>query len=262
MSGSQADRDALVAFAVRLAELSGPIARRYFRKSFDVIDKPDSTPVTIADREAETAMRVEIARAFPDHWIVGEEHGAERGDAEWVWFLDPIDGTKSFIAGVPLFGTLIGLAHHGKPYLGVIDHPALNERWIGVAGETTSFNGRPARCRPCPRIEDASVFTTDPELFEGPERTAFDRVRRRARLRRYGADCYAYGLVASGFADLVVETDLDATDFMALAPVVEGAGGALCDWRGQMMTPESDGRVVAAGDPRLLAPVLAILGAA
>ncbi|MSO70921.1 MAG: histidinol-phosphatase [Alphaproteobacteria bacterium] len=249
----------MVAFGVRLAEISGSIARRYFRSALAVIDKPDATPVTIADREAETAMRAEIARAYPQHGIVGEEHGSERPDAEFVWYLDPIDGTKSFIAGVPLFGTLIGLAREGRPYLGIIDHPALNERWIGLSGRSTTFNGAPARCRPCARLEDAQLFTTDPELFEGAEREAFGRVRQRVKRVRYGADCYAYGLVASGWADLVVETDLDATDFMALAPVIDGAGGALRDWQGRAITPASSGQVLAVGDLRLLAPAQALL---
>ena len=261
MSSRDADPDALIAFAVRLAEISGPIARRYFRRPLEVIDKSDATPVTIADREAEAAMRAEIARAFPAHGVVGEELGSERADAEFVWYLDPIDGTRSFIAGVPLFGTLIGLARAGRPYLGIIDHPALRERWIGVAGRPTTFNGAPARCRACARIEDAQLFSTDPALFEGSERAAFERVRQIARRVRYGADCYAYGLVASGWADLVVECDLDATDFMALAPVIDGAGGALRDWRGGAITPASNGQILAVGDPRLLAPVQALLAA-
>jgi histidinol-phosphatase len=256
---SKPDPDALIAFAVRLADISGPIARRYFRSAIPVIDKPDTTPVTIADREAESAMRTEIARIFPQHGIVGEEHGSERADAEFVWFLDPIDGTKSFIAGLPLFGTLIGLAREGRPYLGVIDHPALNERWIGFAGRATTFNAKPARCRPCARIEDTQLFTTDPDLFEGAEHKAFERVRRRVKRVRYGTDCYAFGLLASGYGDLVVETDLDATDFMALAPVIDGAGGALRDWQGRPLTPESGGQVLAVGDPRLLAPAQALL---
>jgi inositol-phosphate phosphatase / L-galactose 1-phosphate phosphatase / histidinol-phosphatase len=255
----EADPDALIAFAVRLAALSGPIALKNFRQPITVLDKPDHTPVTIADRDAEAAMRAEIAREFPTHGIVGEEFGAEREDAEFVWFLDPIDGTKSFIAGVPLFGTLIGLARRGVPYLGIIDHPALTERWIGFSGRPTTFNGAPARCRPCARIKDAQLFSTDPELFTGAERAAFQRVRAESKRVRYGADCYAYGLVASGFADLVVESDLDATDFMALAPVIDGAGGALRDWTGGALTPASNGQVIALGDKRLLDPVVALL---
>ncbi len=254
-----AELDSLLAFAVKLADLAGPIVRRHFRTRAEVFDKPDRTPVTAADRAAETALRAAIARAYPGHGIVGEEHGAERADAEYVWYLDPIDGTKAFIAGIPLFGTLIGLAERGHPLLGIVDHPALGERWVGARGRATTHNDTPVACRPCPTLDQAQLFSTDPDLFLGAEAVAFGRIKAAARRTRFGTDCYAYGLVASGFGDLVVESDLDATDFMALVPVVEGAGGRMRDWRGRPLGPESAGDVLAVGDPRLLEAALALL---
>ena len=255
----QGDIATLVAFAERLADLSRPIAQRYFRSAIDVEEKPDRTPVTLADREAEAAMRGAIARVWPNHGVVGEEFGSENAEAEHVWFLDPIDGTKGFIAGVPLFGTLIGLARGGRPLLGVIDHPALGERWVGAIGRPTTHNGAPVRCRPCAALERAQLFATDPGMFDGEDALRFERVRTKVRRVRFGTDCYGYGLLASGFGDLVVEADLDPTDFVPLVPVVEGAGGAVRDWQGRAIGPGSSGHLLAVGDARLLDPALALL---
>lgn len=240
------------ALAHRLADRAGEIQRRYFRTAVAVETKADDSPVTVADREAEAAMRDLIRATFPDHGILGEEHGPDRTEAEFVWVLDPIDGTKSFITGRPLFGTLVALAHAGRPVLGLIDQSILRERWVGRAGAPTLWNGRPARVRACPELADAVLLTTSPDMFaQGPERDGFVRVRDRVRLPLYGGDCYAYGQVALGFADLVVETGLEAYDFMALAPVIEGAGGEFTDWDGRPVGLGSDGRVVAAGDARV-----------
>jgi inositol-phosphate phosphatase/L-galactose 1-phosphate phosphatase/histidinol-phosphatase len=238
------------ALAHRLADAAGAVQRHYFRSPVSVETKDDDSPVTIADREAEAAMRDLIAEVFPGHGIYGEEHGQERLDAEFVWVLDPIDGTKSFITGRPLFGTLIALAHEGRPVLGVIDQAILRERWLGVAGAGTSHNGRLVRVRPCPRLEDAVLLTTSPDLFEPEERAAFTRVHERVRLPLYGGDCYGYGQLALGFVDLVIEAGLAPYDFMALAPVVEGAGGQLTDWQGRALDLNSVGQVIAAGDRR------------
>jgi inositol-phosphate phosphatase/L-galactose 1-phosphate phosphatase/histidinol-phosphatase len=239
------------ALAHRLADRAGEIQRRYFRTPVSVETKADASPVTIADREAEAAMRELILATYPDHGILGEEHGPEALDAEFVWVLDPIDGTKSFITGRPLFGTLIGLAHAGRPVVGVIDQAVLKERWVGCAGAPSAWNGRPVRTRACPGLEDAVLFTTSPLLFDpGPESEAYRAVQERVRLPMFGGDCYAYGLVASGFADLVVEAGLAPYDFMALAPVLEGAGGRITDWTGRPLGLASSGQVVAAGDGR------------
>jgi inositol-phosphate phosphatase/L-galactose 1-phosphate phosphatase/histidinol-phosphatase len=224
-------------------------------------DKPDLSPVTIADREAEIAMRRLISARFPDHGIIGEEFGREREDAEFVWVLDPIDGTKSFISGVPLFGTLIALARGGRPIVGIIDQPISRERWVGAAGRPTLFNGAPIRCRPCPSLAAATLFATSPDMFVGSDKAAFERVAAAAKLVRFGADCYAYGLLAHGFIDLVIEASLKPYDFTAMLPVVEGAGGVASDWRGSQLTVASDGRVVVAGDRRTHEAALELLAA-
>jgi inositol-phosphate phosphatase / L-galactose 1-phosphate phosphatase / histidinol-phosphatase len=204
-------------------------------------------------------MRRLIAARFPDHGIIGEEFGREREDAEFVWVLDPIDGTKSFISGVPLFGTLIALARRGRPILGIIDQPISRERWIGAAGRPTLFNGAPIRVRPCPSLAAATLFATSPDMFVGADRDAFGRVAEAVKLVRFGADCYAYGLVALGFIDLVIESSLKPYDFSAMLPIIEGAGGIASDWRGVELTVVSDGRVVIAGDRRAHQAALELL---
>jgi inositol-phosphate phosphatase/L-galactose 1-phosphate phosphatase/histidinol-phosphatase len=249
------------ALAHRLADAAGEVQRRYFRTPVTVEAKADQSPVTIADREAEAVIRDLIRAAYPEHGIYGEEHGAERTDAELVWCVDPIDGTKSFITGRPLFGTLIALVEAGRPVLGVIDQAVLRERWVGVAGAGTVWNGRPVRTRPCPSLAQASLFVTSPRMFAAPEeRTAFAAVEAAVRLPMYGGDCYAYGLLAAGFADLCVEASLEPYDYMALVPVVEGAGGRLTDWRGGALGFAGTGRAVAAGDKRVHAEALGLLG--
>ena len=238
----------LIAFANRLADAGGEVIRRFFRRPIEVDRKIDESPVTVADREAERAMRTLIEAAFPDHGIVGEEFGETRAGAELVWVLDPIDGTRSFIAGQPLFGTLIALVRDGTPVLGVIDAPIMGERWIGAAGRPSTLNEAPIRVRPCPNLEHAVLYAPAHECFAGADRDAFVRLRESAAMTMYGDDCYAYALLATGYVDLVVENDMQPHDFLALAPVIEGAGGVITDWRGAALTLSSDGRVLAAGD--------------
>ncbi|HEV2336131.1 MAG TPA: histidinol-phosphatase [Stellaceae bacterium] len=250
-----------LALAIDLADAAGAAIRPYFRQPLRVDDKPDLSPVTIADRAAEAAMRRLIEARFPAHGIIGEEFGREREAAEFIWVLDPIDGTKSFISGVPLFGTLIALAHEGRPLLGIIDQPISCERWIGAAGRATTFNGNPVRTRPCAALAAATVFSTSPDMFKGADVAAHAKIAAAAKLVRYGADCYAYGLVAHGFIDLVVEASLKPYDFSAMAPIVEGAGGIATDWRGAPLTLASDGRVLVAGDARAHQQALALLAA-
>jgi len=242
---------ALIAFANELADAAGAIVRRYFRRGVAVDDKPDMSPVTIADREVEMALRARIGQRFPDHGILGEEHGSVHTDAERVWVLDPIDGTKSFISGVPLFGTLIALVEGGVPVLGVIDQPISRERWLGVRGARSTFNGVPISTRACPALGSATLFATTPDMFKGADVEAFGRLKSAVKLARFGGDCYAYGLLASGFIDVVVEASLKPYDFAALVPVIAGAGGSMTDWRGGALGLASDGRVLACGDPRL-----------
>ncbi len=250
----------LIDFAGALADAARPVIRRHFRTPIAVDSKPDASPVTIADRDAEAAMRTLIEARYPEHGIIGEEHGTVRADAEWCWVLDPIDGTKAFITGKPIFGTLVALVRGGEPVLGIIDQPVLGERWLGVAGQATLFNGRPVRTRPCAELSLAILNATTPDMFEGRAAAAFQALGARAAMTQYGGDCYAYGLLASGFIDLVVEAGLKPYDFAALLPVITGAGGAVSDWRGQPMRLDSDGRIVAAGDPALLAEAIAVLG--
>jgi len=255
----ETDLDILLAFAQHLADAAGEVIRRCFRKPLVVSDKPDLSPVTAADRAAEETMWALIEARFPKHGILGEEFGRVREDAELVWVLDPIDGTKSFISGVPLFGTLIALTRAGRPILGIIDQPVLRERWAGAAGRPTILNGAAVSCRPCPVLAAATLFATTPDMFKGEDAAAFARVSAAVKLVRFGADCYAYGLLAAGFVDLVLEASLMPYDFCAMVPVVEGAGGAATDWRGGSLSLASDGRILVAGDRRAHDAALALL---
>jgi inositol-phosphate phosphatase / L-galactose 1-phosphate phosphatase / histidinol-phosphatase len=254
-----------IALAHALADASGAAIRRYFRAACAQETKADASPVTQADREAEAAIRALIERERPGDGIIGEEYGAVREGSERVWVLDPIDGTRAFIAGRPIFGTLIALLVGGRPVLGVIDQPIGRERWIGSSAGT-SFNGRPVWTRMCPELARASLASTSPHLFDGEDAEAFLSVARavsRGLLRQniiYGGDCYNYGLVASGHLDLVIEAGLQLYDYAALVPVVEGAGGRMTDWQGRPLGQGSDGRVIAAGDPALVDQALALLG--
>jgi inositol-phosphate phosphatase / L-galactose 1-phosphate phosphatase / histidinol-phosphatase len=253
------DLDAFLALALRLADAAGGEIRPHFRNLAAVEEKPDLTPVTVADRAAEAVMRTLIEAHFPDHGILGEEFGQVRGNSEYVWVLDPIDGTKSFISGVPLFGTLIALTRDRRPILGIIDQPISRERWVGAAERPTTLNGAAIRCRACPGLSGATLFATTPEMFKGKDAGCFARVSTAVKLTRFGADCYAYGLVAAGFADLVLEASLKPYDFCAMVPIVEGAGGVATDWRGAPLELASDGRVLVAGDRRAHAAALRLL---
>ncbi len=249
-----------LALAEELADAARAIVRGYFRQPIAVDDKTDRTPVTIADREAEAAMRRLIEARFPDRGILGEEHGAVRTEADYVWVVDPIDGTKSFISGIPLFGTLIALTRRGRPLLGVIDQPILGERWVGARGRPTTFNGVPARTRPCPTLAAATLFSTAPDaMFRGADAQGYARLKDAVKLARTGADCYAYAQLASGFIDLVVESQLKPYDYCALVPVIESAGGTITDWQGRPLDLGSDGRVIAAGYPGIAASARALL---
>jgi inositol-phosphate phosphatase / L-galactose 1-phosphate phosphatase / histidinol-phosphatase len=249
----------LIDLAERAANLSRPILRRYFRADLDVIRKGDESPVTRADREVETALRQLLNREVPDHGIIGEEHGSERADADFVWILDPLDGTRAFVVGKPTFGTLIALAYKGEPILGVIDMPLLGERWVGAVGRPTTLNGRPAKTRSCESLGQAWINTTSPEMFTGHRETAFRQVREASAGCNYGGDCYGYALVASGHLDMTIEAGMQTYDFMALAPVIKGAGGIITDWAGQSLGLDSDGSVLATGDARVHAETVALL---
>jgi inositol-phosphate phosphatase / L-galactose 1-phosphate phosphatase / histidinol-phosphatase len=254
------DLDAFLVFAQRLADGAGEVIRPYFRKPLAVVDKADLSPVTAADRQAEEMMRALIEAHYPEHGILGEEFGTVRDDAEYVWVLDPIDGTKSFISGVPLFGTLIALTRDRRPIIGIIDQPISRERWAGASGHPTTLNGLAISCRGCPGLAGATLFATTPEMFTGKDAASFARVSSAVKLTRFGADCYAYGLLAAGFVDLVLEASLKPYDFCAMVPIVEGAGGAATDWKGGNLDLASDGRILVAGDRRVHDAALALLG--
>ena len=253
-------RDA-AAFAGTLADAARPIARRYFRGKLTVIDKADASPVTIADREIEHSLRALIRARFPDHGIYGEEEGGVALDADRLWVVDPIDGTKSFISGMPLFGTLVAWLEAQRPRLGIIDMPVLDERWIGMAGRPTLRNGEPCRTRAGTRLAEAVIYATSPDGFDAADWARFEAVSRRARMRRFGGDCYAYALLASGCIDVVMEAGLKPYDYLPLVPVIEGAGGVITGWRGETLGMGSDGRVLATASRDLHQDILAVLAA-
>jgi inositol-phosphate phosphatase / L-galactose 1-phosphate phosphatase / histidinol-phosphatase len=245
--------------AARLADAAADIIRPLFRKPFAMEAKADLSPVTEADQAAEAAMRAILKAERPDDGIIGEEYGREREDADRVWVLDPIDGTRSFVAGRPIFGTLIALIERGQPVLGVINQPISGERWVGAAGRATTLNGASIRTRPCAAIAQAHLATTGPGYFTPESWTAFERVRTAARDTLWGGDCYNYGLLAAGHLDLVVEDGLKLYDFAALVPIVEGAGGVMRDWKGRPLDMHSNGQVIAAGDASLIEVTVAAL---
>jgi myo-inositol-1(or 4)-monophosphatase len=247
----------LLAFGDALADAARPIALRYFRQPIGFERKEDLSPVTIADRMIEDELRRLIAERYPHHGVLGEELGQAPGE-RYTWYLDPIDGTKSFITGMPLFGTLIALADGDQATIGVIDMPALAERWTGDRRAAT-LNGSPARVSKVVRLSEAQIYTSSPDFFTADEWSRYDALSRRCLFRRFGGDCYQYGLLASGHCDLVVETSLKSFDFMALIAVIEGAGGLIRDWQGRPLTPASDGRVVAAATQELMEQALKAL---
>lgn len=250
----------LAPFFNDLADAARTVALHHFRSPLDFERKQDSSPVTIADQTIERELRRRISIRFPDHGILGEEMGSTQGD-RYTWYLDPIDGTKSFISGMPLFGTLIALSDERERSIvaGMIDMPALAERWYGAAGHTT-FNGKRVTVSTTAKLADAQIYTSSPDFFTPEDWQRYDRLSRKAMFRRFGGDCYQYGLLASGYCDLVVEASLKSFDFMALVPVVEGAGGVMRDWEGRPLNPMSDGRVIAAANERLLDQALEVLG--
>jgi myo-inositol-1(or 4)-monophosphatase len=251
------------AFVDELATVAGETILPFFRTAMNVDDKGGQhgfDPVTAADRAAETVMRALIRRTFPDHGIVGEEFGSERPDAEYVWVLDPIDGTKSFIAGMPAWGTLIALSRLGTPVYGMMNQPFTRERFSGDGGGA-HYRGpggpRELRVRPCEDLSQAVLFTTSPLLMNDADRGIFGAVEKAVRLSRYGGDCYAYCMLAAGHIDLVIETELKPYDVLPLVPIITGAGGIVTTWENG--SPDAGGRIVAAGDKRVHAAALAIL---
>ncbi len=250
-----------IALAKRLADAAGEAIRPYFRAEHGLETKDDASPVTLADRAAETAIRHILNTERPDDGIIGEEFGTERGGASRQWVIDPIDGTASFIAGRPIFGTLIALMQDGWPVLGLIDQPITRERWIGGIGHPTLLNGANVKTRRCAALSDMVLASTGPQYFDAHRAEHFMAMAAKTAHKRmiWGGDCYNYALLASGHIDLVVESGLKLHDFAALVPVVEAAGGIMCDWAGEPLSAASEGDVIALGDPARLDDVLEAL---
>lgn len=261
-----------LALAHALADAAGSVIRPRFRGEYDHERKADRSPVTEADRAAEAVMRKLIEDRFPDDGIIGEEYGTHNENAGRQWVLDPIDGTISFMAGRPIFGTLIALMQDGWPVLGVIDQPVARERWVGQLGAGTTFNGAPITTRPCKDLREGSLATSSPHYFAPDQAMAYMQLaevmggNERQGAIVYGGDCYNYGLLASGHLDVICEAGLALYDYAALVPVVEGAGGTMSDWQGNPLDAQSatteEGRVIALGDPARLDEVLEALGQA
>lgn len=259
-----------IALANRLADAAGDIIRPFFRGDWAHERKSDASPVTEADRAAEAAMRAILEQRAPDDGIIGEEYGPRNEASGRQWVLDPIDGTISFMAGRPIFGTLIALMQDGWPVLGIIDQPIARERWVGYLGGGTTFNAKPVRTRSCASLEDAVLATSSPHYFSAEDAEAYMQVaqavggNKRQGTIVYGGDCYNYGLLANGHLDIVCEAGLKLFDYAALVPVVEGAGGTMSDWQGNPLDADSaekaGGRVIALGDPARLDDVLEAMG--
>jgi histidinol phosphatase-like enzyme (inositol monophosphatase family) len=243
-------------FAHTTLDETGPIGIRYFRQTIDVSQKEDASPVTVADIEIETLFRSRIAHAFPRHGILGEEQPAVNTSAELCWVIDPIDGTKSFISGMPIWGTLVALLEGVSPVFGIIDVPALGERFICRPQNGTTRNGKAIRTSACEDLGSCNMFATSPDMFSEVEREVFESLSRRARFRRFGGDCYSYAMLAAGKIDAIIEAGLKPYDYLPVAPIVTGAGGVITDWNGDALTPASDGRVIAAATPSLHRAIL------
>jgi myo-inositol-1(or 4)-monophosphatase len=255
--------DDLAAVAAAAADAAGAAIRPHFRTQLAAERKADASPVTLADKGAEAAIRAVLAARTPHIPILGEEEGGTATEDGDLWVVDPIDGTRAFITGRPLFTTLIALVRHGVPVLGLIDQPSLRERWVGISGQPTRFasaigGAAEARTRPCPRLADAELASTSPETF-GADWKRFGALSAAAKRTSWGGDAYAYGLLALGFLDIVTDATMQPWDWAALVPVIEGAGGRVTDWAGEALRFGTDGRVLALGDAALLDPVLSVL---
>ncbi len=247
--------------ANRLADAAGAVIRPAFRGDWSHERKADASPVTEIDQAAEAAMRAILEAERSDDGIIGEEYGTRNEGAGRQWVLDPIDGTVSFMAGRPIFGTLIALLQDGWPVLGIIDQPIAGERWAGRIGHGTTLNGLPAKVRPCKELSQATLASTGPQYFSDSEAGAFMSLAAQTSQQViWGGDCYNYGLLASGHVDIVCEAGLKLHDYAALVPIVEGAGGMMADWQGNPLDADSDGTVIALGEPARLEDVLEAMG--
>ncbi len=243
--------DEFVNFANMLADESAEIISKYFRKNINIDNKKDDSPVTIADQNAELKIRELISQKYPSHGILGEEYGNIQLKSEFVWVIDPIDGTRSFIAGHKDFGTLIALLHNNKPVLGIINCPAHKERWVGIKNEKTRLNNQVIKTSAVKKLKDAYLFTSGIYFNEPILKKGYQSIRDKSKYFRLGGDCYMYGMLASGLIDIVIEDTLKAHDYMALVNVIEGAGGKITDKFGNDVTIESDGSLIASSSSEI-----------
>ncbi len=254
----------IINFANHLADLSAEIAKKYFRTTNGETSKDDDSPVTKADREIEKIIRKAIEKKFPTHGIIGEEFGSKNVEAEFVWILDPIDGTSSFIIGRPIFGTLIALTYKKKSVLGIMNQPITNERWIGIAGQHTTFNGKKITTRNCHEISDAVMCASSSFHFQDGDEKILEKISGLTKYQKlggiiYGGDCYSYASLASGFVDIVIDPGLKVYDYAALIPIIEAAGGVVSDWQGKDLKLQSGIKMLASANQKLHEKVLKIL---
>lgn len=248
--------------ATMLADAARCVVRPWFRRGVDVDSKKDASPVTVADRTAERVMRAILAERLPEHGVFGEEFGQDNAGADYQWLLDPVDGTRAFVTGRPLFGTLIALFHKGEPVLGILDQPVLAERWIGVQGRPTVFSsplGGQAQTRQGIALAEAEMSCTSPEMLELAPHDNWKPLKQKARRMTWGGDCYAYGLLALGQIDLIAECDMNPWDWGALVPIVQGAGGVMTAWDGSPLRMDGDRTVLASGSALLHREAVGIL---
>ncbi len=251
--------DDLIHHATEAAQIASKAAMGHFRGHLGIDFKEDESPVTQADREVEKKVRDHLLGQFPDHGVFGEEHGSDGLDRKHLWIIDPIDGTRSFLSGHPLFGFLLGHLIDGAAQIGVVGMPALNELYVGVQGSGASLNGAPIKVSRQTRLENAILYVNEPERLYRDQPKVFDRLIQSAQTRRFAYDCYQYALLASGHIDVLVDYGLEPYDFLPVSVLVEAAGGVMTDWQGKALTLESDGRVVAAATPELHAALLEIV---
>ena len=250
----------LISFANYLADEVEPIIKKYFRTKLTIDDKEDESPITMADKKTELKIRELIEKKYPDHGILGEEFEDKNINSEYLWVIDPIDGTRSFIAGHKDFGTLISLLHNKKPIIGIINCPMHSERWVGVDGKKTLMNGSEVNTSSIINL-DKSYLNTTGLYFDHDDhfKRGYNEIIKQVRHFRFGGDCYMYGLIASGFVEIVLENTLKPHDYMALIPIIKGAGGEISDKLGNPITLQSDGSVVASANKKLHTQVIEII---
>ena len=246
-------------FANKLADAASVTSMQYFRTSLDIDNKSDQSPVTIADKNTELKIRSMIEKKYPDHGILGEEFDSINSNAEFIWVIDPIDGTRSYIAGHKDFGNLISLTHYKKPIIGIINCPAHKERWVGAINQRSTYNRQTTKSSKVINIEDAYLFTSGIYFDEPILRNAVKKITKKVKYYRYGGDCYMYGMVASGLIDIVIEDTLKIHDYMALVNVIEGAGGKITDKFGKEINTDSQGSIVVSANQELHSKLIQLI---